>query len=307
MPLPSIPALPTPPQRGTDSNADFITKADTWVAALPTFSDEIEAFGQAVYDETIADAADANYAATSATSVAIGTGTKNFTTQANKRYIAGTFVLIASAAAPSTNYMFGQVASYNLSTGALVVDSQRTSGSGTYTDWQISLSGPQGEGGDVLPAFSGNAGKVLRVNSGETATQWDEDGWELIGTVSPSGAATSGFSSIGTTYEDLLCTFSFTQTSGGLGLNLSADGSSWATAALFGSSMTAPQGALFIPGFKKGYGGLMMNVGPAAASPSISTIATANALWAITGGIGALRFNAETGNLSGTASLFGRR
>lgn len=303
MTLPTITALPTPPSRATDTPTEFADNADALLGALPTFRTELNAWGAAL----IVEASAANYDATSATSLAIGTGSKSFTVQTGKMYVTGTFVLAASASAPSTKWMFGSVDSYNIATGALVVTVLRTSGSGTYADWVISLSGPQGQGGDVLPSLSGNAGKVLQVNSGETASEWVDDGWELIGTVSPSGAATSGFTSIGTTYEDLLCTFSFTQTSGGLGLAVSPDGSSYATAALFGSGMTAPRGALFIPGYKKSYGGLMMPVLTGTTSPSINTVSTATARWNCTGGISALRFNAEAGNISGTASLFGRR
>ncbi len=81
---------------------------------------------------------------TSATSNSIGTGAKNFTTQANKAFNAG-FVFVASASAP-TNYMEGQITSYNPTTGALAISvaGGATNGTGTFTDWVIQVTGIQG-------------------------------------------------------------------------------------------------------------------------------------------------------------------
>lgn len=301
MTLPTITALPDPPNRAADSNAAFVTKGDGFLGALPGFGSELNAFAPAL----IALAAVANYSTYSTSSVTIGAGAKSFTVEAGKMYSPGTPVMIASASAPSAKWMFGQVSTYNFATGALVVDSQRTNGSGTYTDWIISLSGPQGQGGDVLPNLSGNDGKVLGVVSGAAA--WVDDGWEQIGTVSPSGASSTTFTSIGSTYEDLLCTFNFTQTSGGLGLLLSPDGTTFSSSVLFGSSMTAPKGAVFIPGHRKDWGWFTMNVASGGSSPVIATLSNNNGRWLCTGGISALRFVPEVSNLSGTATLFGRR
>jgi hypothetical protein len=77
--------------------------------------------------------------ATSTTSVLIGTGSKSLTIQTGKDIVVGMFVLIARTSAP-TNYMAGQVTSYNSETGALAVFINSVGGSGTYTDWTISLS-----------------------------------------------------------------------------------------------------------------------------------------------------------------------
>jgi hypothetical protein len=77
--------------------------------------------------------------ATSTTSVLIGTGSKSLTIQTGKDIVVGMFVLIARTSAP-TNYMAGQVTSYNSETGALVVFVDSVGGSGTYTDWTVSLS-----------------------------------------------------------------------------------------------------------------------------------------------------------------------
>jgi hypothetical protein len=92
-----------------------------------------------------AEAAAAALNATSTSSVAIGTGAKSFTTQAGKQFYAGCFVMIVSDAAPSTDYMFGQVTSYVGST--LDVSVAVIGGSGTHTDWTIAISGARGANG----------------------------------------------------------------------------------------------------------------------------------------------------------------
>lgn len=86
-----------------------------------------------------------NYAAalqsTSTTSFAIGTGSKAFTTQVSKQFAAGQWVTITSAA-NNANNMFGQVTSYVSTT--LTVNVTVINGSGTHTDWNISIAGVQG-------------------------------------------------------------------------------------------------------------------------------------------------------------------
>ena len=74
---------------------------------------------------------------TSTSSVAIGTGSKSFTTQAGKAWVPGHAISIVSAANPATNTMLGTVTSYNSGTGAIVVSVTVVAGSGTYTDWQM--------------------------------------------------------------------------------------------------------------------------------------------------------------------------
>ena len=107
----------------------------------------------------------ANYAAalkaTSTSSIAIGTGSKTFVTQAGKQFATGQFILITSDADP-TNYMHGQVTSY--STTSLVVNVLDIGGSGTHTDWTIDVSGSRGATG---PA--GDNDKVKNVSADASA------------------------------------------------------------------------------------------------------------------------------------------
>jgi len=78
------------------------------------------------------------YAATSTTSLAIGTGSKAFTTQAGLAYSAGARVR-ASSAADVADFMEGVVASYSGTTLTVTVD--LTGGTGTDADWNINLAG----------------------------------------------------------------------------------------------------------------------------------------------------------------------
>lgn len=75
---------------------------------------------------------------TSATSLAIGTGSKAFTVvEAGRNYVAGDSVLIHSSA-NAANRMSGTVTSYTRPT--LTVNVTGTVGSGTFTDWRIGLA-----------------------------------------------------------------------------------------------------------------------------------------------------------------------
>lgn len=190
----TITALPTPPSR--DDPANFASRADTFLAALPDFATEANALASAVNADEIAAAASASSASTSAsnasasasaastsasnastsatnasnsataaansataaansataligtstTSLSIGTGSKTFTTQSGKQFVAGAYILAVSSA-NAANYMFGQVTSY--SSTSLVIDVQVVGGSGTYASWNLTLSGVRGVAGPV--------------------------------------------------------------------------------------------------------------------------------------------------------------
>lgn len=125
---------------------------------LPMLSDVLTDVADAAADAATASAAATaaqGYAAalngTSTTSLTVGTGTKNITTQSGKNFVVGEWLLVARTAAP-TNYMAGQVTSY--SSTALVVNATATGGSGTYTDWTISPSGSPGPTGATGPSYA---------------------------------------------------------------------------------------------------------------------------------------------------------
>lgn len=141
----AITPLPTAPNRASPSS--FSTRADAFMAALPTFATECNAAAVAMQLN------DTN--ATSVTSIVIGVGSKALTTQANKAYVAGMTLKIASTASP-TNWMLGDITGYNVTSGALVISISVTQGSGTLASWTISQAAPAGVMG--LSYDAGNVG-----------------------------------------------------------------------------------------------------------------------------------------------------
>jgi len=63
----------------------------------------------------------------------------------------------AASAANPANFMHGQVTSYNDVSGALVLNVLDVGGAGTFADWSITLSAPQG-----APGTTGASGKLTR-------------------------------------------------------------------------------------------------------------------------------------------------
>jgi len=116
-------------------------------------------------------AAGAGYAATSTTSLAIGTGSTSFTTQAGLAYSTGAFVR-ASSAANGANYMQGLVTSYSGTT--LVFNVTETGGSGTHADWNINLVGNTGATGATGP--TGPTGPAGANGAGNNALCSDATG-----------------------------------------------------------------------------------------------------------------------------------
>ncbi len=94
---------------------------------------------------TLAGLGDALFKLTSTTSNSIGTGTKTFTVQQNKDVGIGQYVIITDDAAPSTNYMIGQITAY--SGTSMDVNVTTTGGSGTKTAWTIRVGGATGATG----------------------------------------------------------------------------------------------------------------------------------------------------------------
>lgn len=141
----AITALPAAPSR-SDTPADFITNADAFIAALSTLQSEVNVAVLAMSLNATSD--------TSSSSVAIGTGAKTFTVTAGKSFLGGMWLMIADTAAPSTNWMFGQVTSY--SSTSLVMNITAIGGSGTKTAWTISQSAVGILGGGVVAGLGSN-------------------------------------------------------------------------------------------------------------------------------------------------------
>lgn len=162
-----IDALPTAPSTANPST--FASLADAFVAALTTFRTQINTlatttYNNAVdaYNNAVSAASSASTATTQASSASssaasaisapgtnatatdsllIGLGTKNLTIQTGKSLVVGMSVKVAYTSSPS-NWMLGDIISYNSGTGALQVNVTLVSGSGTYAAWTVSLSAP---------------------------------------------------------------------------------------------------------------------------------------------------------------------
>lgn len=180
MAVPSIATCPAAPNRLTDAEAAWITTSDTFFAYLGTLDDTLNTYAT---DRAAAMLTD-GFIGSSATSFAIGTGSKAFTVSALLQFAADDYVTIASAANPA-NYMFGQVTSYSGTT--LTVNVTATGGSGTKTDWIIALSKAQGV-------------------AGTNGTDGSKADWTTIATTAASGATVT-FSSISAAYRDLALVF----------------------------------------------------------------------------------------------------
>jgi hypothetical protein len=80
--------------------------------------------------------------ATSTTSLAVGTGSKSLTVQTGKSFVVGMPVTIARTSDAANTWMHAMITSYNSGTGALVVTADLANGTGTFTDWTVSVSAP---------------------------------------------------------------------------------------------------------------------------------------------------------------------
>ncbi|MFL9960469.1 hypothetical protein PQR02_04895 [Paraburkholderia sediminicola] len=127
--------------------------------------------GTSASNASTSAAAAAGYAAaltaTSTTALAIGTGAKTFTTQTGKQFAAGQFVSIVSNGTPA-NYMHGQVTSY--SGTSLVVNVLDVGGSGSQSDWNISISGTQGATGPAAVLSGTASGAIDEIKGANIAS-----------------------------------------------------------------------------------------------------------------------------------------
>lgn len=184
----TISTLPTAPTRSMDQDT-FDTTTAAWIAALTNWTTEANATAAAMNLNSTSD--------TSATSNAIGTGSKTFTVSAGKSFLGGMYLVIADTAAPSTNSMVGQVTSYSGTT--LIIDIISTTGSGTKTAWTISFSASLGS------AVGVTAGKAVQVD--QSVTAWTRGttttlGTSLNGTLSDTSATVTAFNGVaGVTYH----------------------------------------------------------------------------------------------------------
>ncbi len=307
----TIAVLPTVPSRA-ERPATFSPEADAFFGALPQFRSELNQLAA----DLVAFTSGLDFNGTSASSVAIGTGAKTFTTQAGKLWQVGQFVIVARTSAPA-NYMFGQVTGYSGTSLQIMVSAGGTGGSGTYTDWTIGICPPS-----ITTSWTSLTGTLTlaQLNAAVSDADLAAAGWSVIGTLTTTSGTTQTFTSIPQTYADLLIRPGCSHNSAGgeaLRMALSDDnGSNW-TGTFETWAQTAAEtirGEIHIPGYRLG-SGFIVGSCPAHASnrtlnmrTSIASGTFGLADWRCDAGINALRFTNSGGASfdAGTITLYGR-
>jgi len=142
MAIPTFTVVPS-----TANPASFSTDMDTWLSEIVAWTDAVNAAGNA-YALSVTG--------TSTSSVTFGTGAKTLTTDQVLGLVAGMDIMIASTATP-TNRMGGTVTAYNTSTKVLDVLIYAYTGTGSLSDWTLSMTAANGFGYLNIPQNSQSA------------------------------------------------------------------------------------------------------------------------------------------------------
>lgn len=151
----TISIMPPAPSRSSQSNEEFVTATDAFLAAIVLLVPQINTVAAEI--QAVATAA---FSGASASSVLIGTGAKSFTATAGMALTPSQTVILGSAA-NSANFMTGTVTSYNAGTGALVVNVTAVGGSGTHADWRIGLAPSSSVGVGSITGLGTNVAALL--------------------------------------------------------------------------------------------------------------------------------------------------
>ena len=141
------------------------------------------------------------YRGTSTTSNAVGSGSKTWTvTNSNSQipaFAVGMPVRVARTSAPTTTFMQGEVTAFTASTGSTTVNVSSSLGSGTHTDWTITIGGHQTTAAASPLAIAdggtgaGTAGAALTALGGATDGA-NSDITSLTGLTTPLTVAQGG-------------------------------------------------------------------------------------------------------------------
>jgi hypothetical protein len=183
--------------------------------AILSAGDAITAAGQAQTAlNNLVSASGAN--ATSTTALTIGLGSQSLTVQAGKNFAVGHTLKIASTASP-TNYMVGDVVSYNNSTGALVVNVTYFNGSGSASAWTVTIFAGSSTGGAGRNyALNGDC-RIFRVTDSVSFSATDQhhviDGFKFRHIAASGGSLScSSLAFAGRTYAGAVAHASLTVT-----------------------------------------------------------------------------------------------
>lgn len=138
--------------------------------------------------------------------------------------------------------------------------------------------------------------------------------WTQIATATPSGTGTVTFSSIPSTYSDLLIVVSVASHNNGssqdLNIYVSPDNATFGSGSAAIASVTAANvvsGGIKISGYRKDNGQLSVGLGLSATSPVVAASTAGAFYWRCTGGVSAVRIAWAAGNFdAGTLTIYGR-
>ena len=138
--------------------------------------------------------------------------------------------------------------------------------------------------------------------------------WTQIATATPSGTGTVTFSSIPSTYSDLLIVVSGASHNNGssqdLNIYVSPDNATFGSGSAAIASVAAAfvvSGGIKISGYRKDNGQLSVGLGLSATSPVVAASTAGAFYWRCTGGVSAVRIAWAAGNFdAGTLTIYGR-
>jgi hypothetical protein len=172
---------------GTDAT---VVNSGTTSAAIFDFTiprGDVGAIGATGATPTIDD--------TSVTSNTIGIGSKVFSVLATNAWIVGDWLIIASDADVS-NFMTGQITSY--AGPSVTVNVVAIGGAGTFTDWNIGLSGAKGADGAGAGTVTSVSVTTANGISGSVANPTSTPAITLtLGAITPTSVAVTDFVTIG--------------------------------------------------------------------------------------------------------------
>ncbi|MDO8800043.1 hypothetical protein [Phenylobacterium sp.] len=122
----------------------MVTEENASIAAMNALGTEVAAASATAVAAAASAIAAPGTAGTSTTTETIGPGARSLTIQTGKSIVSGMWVIAAETAAPTTNWMAGQVDSYSSVSGLLnfTVPAAFAIGSGSISAWTVSLTGP---------------------------------------------------------------------------------------------------------------------------------------------------------------------
>ncbi len=126
------------------------------------------------------------YLTFSTTQMALTKGTKTITVDTGQAYVPQQTILVLHTSNPGAEYATADVVSYNVGSGELVFDVNQKTGSGTYENWTINLSGASTR--SALPP-GGTTGQALtKVDGTDFNIEWSTVGaLVLTGDITGSG------------------------------------------------------------------------------------------------------------------------